>query len=244
MRVLLTRPADDSAASAARLVALDIDSVIAPLLEIVFDDAARLDLTGAQALLVTSANGAHALAHATDRRDLPVLAVGDASAAVVRAAGFDRVASADGDVGALVALVTARCAPGDGALVHAAASRTVGDLAGRLELGGFAVRRAVLYRARPVATLPAVARTALTDDAIDAVLLYSPRTAGAFVRLVCAAGLALACRPVAAVCLSANVADAVDRLDWRAVAVAAAPREGALFDRLQELATPVVTGGR
>ena len=58
-----------------------------------------------------AANGARALARATQRRDLPVLAVGDATARAAREAGFESVTSAGGDVGDLAPLAAARCAP-------------------------------------------------------------------------------------------------------------------------------------
>ena len=56
-----------------------------------FDEDARFDLSGVQAILLTSANGARALAAAAPdaaARRLPVLAVGCATARAARDAGF------------------------------------------------------------------------------------------------------------------------------------------------------------
>ena len=118
MRVLITRPRLDGEETARHLAELDIQSVIAPLIEI--SDIARAaqdlerDLEGVQAVLVTSANGARAFARATMQRTIPVFAVGDASAAAATQSGFSQVTSANGDVAALAALVRDRLSPLDG----------------------------------------------------------------------------------------------------------------------------------
>ena len=229
LRVLLTRPRQDSEDTARLLAEYNIEAVIVPLIEISDIADLSLDLEGVQALLVTSANGVRALARATTRRDIPVFAVGDASAAVARQSGFAQVASADGDVAALAALVRDRLAPEDGALLHAAGSAVAGDLAGDLFALGFTVRRAQLYRAQTVDKLPVAAQNALNDGNIDAALFYSPRTAAQFAKLVKDAGLAAPCQNIVAVCLSQAVAEAVDVLPFAEIRIAAAPDQAALI---------------
>ncbi len=138
MNVLVTRPEADAAALAEELAARGHSAVIEPLFTIVAGPEAALDLSGVQAVALTSANGARALAGRTARRDLPVFAVGDATAAAARAAGFAEVESAGGDVALLAALIASRLDPGAGPVLHAAARRVAGDLKGRLEQAGFA----------------------------------------------------------------------------------------------------------
>jgi len=232
VRVLLTRPDMDSRAVADVLAARGIEAVLAPLLSIAPVANAELDLDGAQAVLVTSANGARALADATPRRDLTVLAVGRGSADAARDAGFERVESADGDVAALAALARVRCDPAAGALVHVSGSVSAGDLAGVLGAAGFEVRRAVLYCATPATTLPEAARQALRAGWLDAALFYSPRTAATFAALVTDAGVEEACKSVDALCLSAAVADALFPLPFAAVKVATRPDQDALLTLL------------
>src|SRR5690348_13331331 len=97
-QALVTRPEADAQALAEALAARGVEPVIEPLLQIGFREGAAPDLAGAQALLFTSANGARACAAASPRRDLPVLAVGDATARAARELGYVRVESAGGDV--------------------------------------------------------------------------------------------------------------------------------------------------
>ena len=185
-----------------------------------------------QAVLLTSANGARALARATRRRDLPVLAIGDATARAAQAAGFQRVVSAGGDVGDLARLAAARCTPAAGALLHVSGREAAGDLAGRLAEAGFEVRRAVLYRAEPAAALSPGLCAQLAAGGIDAALFLSPRTARSFVTLVEPATLGASCRRIVALCLSPAVADALSAVSWQSVRVAAAPTQAALLDAL------------
>jgi len=236
MKALVTRPRDDAAALVRALGERGIESILAPMLTILPTAHAARHLaeclTGAQAVLFTSANGVRAFAAASPRRELPVLAVGDASAAAARIAGFRSVASAGGDVDDLVDLVAAHLSPKGGALVHAAGMTVAGDLAGRLGALGFAVHRATLYEAVPAAALDPDTAAAMRRGGAALALFFSPRTATTFVRLAAAAGVEDACRAMAAIALSPAVAAALAALSWRTVRVAAKPREGDLLAAL------------
>jgi len=227
---LNTRPRDDAAPLTALLAARGHRVTASPLLEIEYLSDAALDLDGVSGLLATSANGVRAFAQASVRRDLAVYAVGDATARAAVGAGFADVRSAAGDVEALAALVIESCDPTAGALLHAAGTRLAGDLGGRLEAAGFAVRRAVLYRAAKASELPEAAVVGLQAGDIDGVLIFSPRTAAAFVTLVRAAGLEKALAEADVFCLSPTVAAEAKALNWRQVLVAAAPTQDALLD--------------
>ena len=115
MKVLVTRPEGDAEQLAARLAERGHASVIENLLTIRFrPEAARSlgpFLDGVQALLFTSANGVRAFAAASERRDFRVFAVGNATAAAARAAGFAEVTSAGGAVDDLAKLVIGRLKP-------------------------------------------------------------------------------------------------------------------------------------
>ncbi len=231
MRVMITRPRADAEALAARLAERRIETLIEPLLEIIAKPRQALDLENVQALLLTSANGARALARATGQRDLPVFTVGPATAAAAHAAGFADVATADGDVAALSRLIEERLDSAQGALLHISGNAIAGDLAGRLKAAGFDARRAVLYESRPASVLSDAAVAALSEARIDAVLLFSPRTAKSFVRLSRRASVALG--GVRALCLSRAVARQAEAIQWGEIAVAARPDQDALLALIQ-----------
>ena len=225
MKLLVTRPQEDAQRTAATLKAHGHEAVIAPLLEIRFRSGPPLALEGAQAILVTSANGVRALAQRTARRDLPVLAVGPQSAGAARAAGFATVKSADGDAAALAEAVKGWARPDEGALVHAAGAQRTGGLTERLTAAGFVVQSEILYEAVAVTELPPAAAEALRTGSIDAVLLYSPRSARTFAELVHHAGLDAACARLEALCLSEAAELALGDLAFRSVRHAARPDE-------------------
>jgi len=246
LRALVTRPEEDAAPLAAALAERGIDVTLEPLLAIRPLPEAPIDLTGVQALLFTSANGVRSFAELAGGRDLagwrelPVFAVGDATATAARNAGFARVESAAGDVAALAKLVAEHLDPKAGALFHAAGSAVAGDLAGLVEQAGFALRREMLYEARPADQLSPATVTNLANGWFDLVLFFSPRTAATFVALARAAGdgVVTGCGNAAALCLSPAVAAAAGELPWREVQAAALPALPALLDLIdRELAT-------
>jgi uroporphyrinogen-III synthase len=234
MHALITRPLEDAKPLAELLAGRGVECTVEPLLEIAPHPEAAIDLEGVQALLFTSANGVRAFAAAKARRDLPVFAVGDATAAEARRLGFARVASAGGDVEDLARLVVGRFAPENGSLVHAAGTKVAGDLAALLVAAGFSVRRAVLYEAAPAGAFSASVAAALRTGDLDLAVFFSPRTAACFARL--AAALPARTTEMTALCLSPAVAAALAPLPWRTVAVAARPSMPALLARLD--ATP------
>jgi len=235
LHVLVTRPRDDAAPLIEALAARGHTAELAPMLSVRPRDDATVDLDGVQALLFTSANGVRALPARNARRDLPVFAVGQATAEAARAAGFAEVESADGDAAALARLVRDRLSPADGTLFHAAGTVTAGELKETLEAAGFAVRRRALYEAVPSAALPDGIRAGLRDGRFDAVLFFSPRTAETFVTLARHADLEAACRGVSAVCLSPAVAAKAAALPWREVRTAGRPERTALLTALDTI---------
>jgi len=232
--LLNTRPAEDAASLTHALEARGHRVTASPLLDIQFVANATLDLAGVAGLLATSANGVRAFARSSTRRDLPLYAVGDATARTATDAGFDQVHSAAGDVETLAGLVIEHCDPAAGALLHVAGTRIAGDLAGRLEAAGFEVCRAVLYRAETAQELPDMVLAGLNDGMIDGVMFFSPRTVRQFVNLLRDAGLETAVASADVFCLSATVAEAADVLNWRSVYVAARPDQDALLRLIDE----------
>ncbi len=236
MRVLVPRPGEDGVRLAELLRARGLEPVIEPLIEIRLLDGPPLVLDGVQALLLTSANGARALARRTERRDMAVYAVGDATALVARDSGFSNVSSAGGNVDALADLVKDRLDPTKGILIHVAGTEVAGDLAGQLSAGGFICRREVFYAVDPSRALSLPTVAAIKEGRIDVALAYSPRTAETLASLLRKARLVRDCRAIELLCLSPAVADAAHDIPWRSVAVAAEPTQEALLKLVEDRA--------
>jgi uroporphyrinogen-III synthase len=198
-------------------------------LEIDFVDDPSFDPPDAQAILLTSGNGAKALGRTVTPRDIPVFAVGDRTAREARDQGFTNVEAAEGHVEALAELVAARLDPAKGPVIHISGRDIAGDLEGALSAKAFTYRRHVLYKARAAGAFSEALTTALATDALAGVVFYSARTAATFVMLAKRAGLAGPLGRMTAVCLSEAVAEAARQVSWGRIQVSARPEAEGLI---------------
>lgn len=235
LRLLITRPHPDASPLAERLAALGHRPLIDPLMHVKTCPGPELDLTGVQALAVTSANGVRAFADRTTNRRIAVFAVGEASAREARSLAFTTVNASTGSVDRLAADIVAALDPGGGAVFHAAGRTLAGDLKGHLEAAGFTVRRETLYETVAATDLAPETVKALKSGDLDAVLLYSPRTGRIFAELLRKAQLNGAATRLTAICLSTAVADTVRDLPWAALEIAGSATEKAVLAILRSI---------
>ena len=216
MHVVVTRP--QPGATAARWRGRGATVTVAALLDV----APRAWLPPAvppAAVAFTSANGVRlAGAGAAPYHDLPAFAVGAATARAATDAGWRDVRDGGGTAAALFA---AAAAAGVGTLLHLAGADRV---AAAVPAGLTVIVREVY--AATLLDLPPHVAALLDGGRVDAVLLYSPRTAAHFAAQADAAGIDRG--RVALAALSPAVAAAAGG-GWRRVAVAATPDDAALF---------------
>ena len=220
--VLITRPEPGASDTARRLAAAGYLPVLAPMMTIA-RRTPELPST-IQAILVTSAN---ALATAAALPHIPLLAVGDATAAQARAAGHTAVHSAGRDAAALADLAARLCTPTAGPLLLLSGAGMGKTLAADLRARGFPVVRRVTYAARPIRALPAAAHALLHGH--GHALFFSPESARIFVRLFRHAVPMPSPLGWDALALSPPTADALAPLPWRRIRVASAPNQEALL---------------
>jgi uroporphyrinogen-III synthase len=234
MRVLVTRPEPEGERTVEKLRALGHEAWLVPLLRIEVVDA-DFGAGPWEAVLFTSANAVRAIA--VHRRfaalaGLPAYTVGARTRAAAAAVGFSPVASADGDVGDLVALVAAQLASPTKPLIYLAGDHRAGDIASALRSKGLRIETAVVYRAVMVENLPPPVESLLAQGRFDAVLHYSPRSSAAFVAALSAAGIGDLSIKIKHLCLSSEVAAPLLAAGARMVEVAGEPTENALLERL------------
>ena len=234
MRVLITRPAADATELSAALRTHGHEVLFDPLLTTSEEpgSAAALErsLPGVQAVVFTSPNGVRAFAAASRRRNIPVIALGDATNAAARAARFGEIDAVDGDAEALTSLVVGRLNPLGGALLVVTGAEVGRDLARVLGTAGFSVRRVALYRAEPAQAFSSKAVAGFKSDSIDAAVFFSPGTATVFARLVAASGFGSACESMTAVVTSPAVGAALKGISWDNLVVARAPTQAAILE--------------
>ncbi len=226
--VLVTRPEPGGTETAARVAALGWEPVLAPALML---QPRNFVIPRAQAVLLTSRAAARALPAPIP--GLPVLAVGEATAAEARARGWADCRAADGTAESLAALAGRTLDPAKGPLLLAVGAGYALELASALRGQGFGVIRRIAYAAAAAERIPEAAIAALRAGRVGCVLFHSPRSALCAMTLLRAAGLAAAAPRMEVLAISRRVAQAAIAaaapLAWGAVRIAARPEEQALL---------------
>ena len=228
--MLVTRPEPDASETAARLGALDIEGIACPLLVHQTLQTSLPEPAGFAAIAVTSSNALRALRErgVLERYlKLPLYAVGGRTAAMARSLGFTTVTHAAGGFAALAELLAHT--PLAGPIFYPAARELAGDLARSLAPFGRMVITTEVYAMNPVDTLPPAAAQGISENAIDAVLLYSRRTAETFVRLAEPHVDRLERRHIGMLCLSEAVAEPLVDAHFIRVSLAEQPSEQAMM---------------
>jgi uroporphyrinogen-III synthase len=215
------RPEPGNAATCARIASLGLSAVAVPLFELKPVAWNAPDPDTHDALVLTSANALRmAGPELTRLRHLPVLAVGEASAAAARDAGFQVIAVGTGGVEALLALARQN---GITRALH---------LAGRDRIAASSEvvsRTVTLYASEPLA----LDTGALAPLAGTVALLHSARAAGRLGLLVDALGPPRSAIRIAAI--SDTVAAAAGS-GWQAITSAERPDEEAVLKTARALA--------
>lgn len=231
MRIAVTRPEEDSGPLQAKLEALGHSTVAAPLLTIAPRGGVVIPDRHWQAVVVTSANGIRALPEGALAKSLRMLTVGPQSLKAALAAGY-RAEAHGGDVHGLARFIRDHLCYEDGPILYLSGQETAGDLEGQLKAARFECVRVVLYDAVPSSTL-GEAEAALSQGELDGVLLYSPRSAKIWRKLIEQGEFTKESERLQHFCLSPNVA-AVLAENWP-TRIAATPDEAAMLALLEQM---------
>ena len=234
MRIIITRPIERARPLASRLQELDFEPLLAPMLKI---ERVAFDLPDAplQGVVFTSVQGVEAVADQPALHIFPAFTVGTKTAGAARAAGFETVHNAEGDVEALFGLISETCNPGKGLILHLSGEQTAGKLVERLSGKDFEAKRIAVYEARPEDSFPSTMLENIRKKRFDAVVFFSARTAHIFNQVKEAAGVGGAFRHADAVCLSDNVAGEAEKTQWKKIHVSETPTEQGMIALLQAL---------
>lgn len=232
MRVLLCRARSESVATAGVLHELGVEAVVAPVLAV---EALPFELPDRRpdAVLATSARAVEALTdrHVLRLRPCAAFAVGTRTAEAWRRAGWDDVATAQGDGAALAHLIAAAL-PSPARLLYVAGRFRGPDLEAALRGAGYGVEVVETYAARPAAPWGGSVRARLRAGQIDAVLHYSVRSAVLSTEFAKRAGCEAEFARASHFCLSAAVAAALGRAGVPGARAAPRPTEDSLAQAL------------
>ena len=234
MRIWVARAEPAASRTAARLLALGHDPLLAPVL-VVADTGSAPPSGPFDAVVITSANAVPPLA-AAGLAAAPIFAVGTSTARAARTAGIVQVVAAGGDALSLAALVRDRLAK-DARLLHVAGADRKPQPAEALRQAGYRLTVWTAYAAKPVAVLPSAVAAGLSAPGpkLDAALHYSRRSAEIALALATEAGCAAAFARLAHFCLSPDVAAPLVEAGIPAHFVPARPDEDGLLAGLPRM---------
>lgn len=231
-RVLITRAAPDALEFGRLCANAGFAPVYAPVLTFEIHKQ-RLELSKVGALAFTSANGVRAYCANADKRDLPVFAVGEATAAAARSGGFLNVYEAGGDVASLSKMI-ASSPPAAGAVLHVGGVHQAGDLSAMLKMQHINATFVPVYEMRAAQSLP---RSCWTP-APHWISLFSARTASIFADLVAESEKTSLLRTIRVACLSEQAAQPVRAFGWKQIVIA---RNKSAAGVIEAMKTPLET---
>lgn len=235
--ILVTRPEPDAQATAEKLEGLGIAATCAPLMQMHAITASLPQPTGLSSIALTSANALRALettALLTPYLHLPVFTVGDRTAAHARASGFKTVTSANGSFSDLVDLLADENP--DGPIFYPTTRNPTGDLEAALVPKSLKIITTHVYEMHPATSLDTTNLIALQSGSINAVMLYSRRTAETFCTLTKTLLDDKTRHNLTILCLSENIAAPMIANGFPRIALADYPSEEAMMVLARSLA--------
>jgi len=230
MRILLTRPINDSHRIERQLGQSKVDIYIDPLMQIKSLNVLKNDPLDCQALVFTSANGVRVYCKETQKCPLPIYVVGDNTRVAALKAGLKTVISADGDVKKLCATIILKLNPNDGPLLYLTGKHVAGTLKKDLEDANFQVNHQKIYTAVAAQKISISTKNLLKQRAIDYIPFYSPRSARIFRQLIEAEGINNLLSKASALCISHEVRKEILSLGWKSILTAKEPTQNSIFE--------------
>jgi len=222
VKVLIIRPQPGADATARRFAAAGYAPVLMPLFAIEHLPPPSVSVDGYDAILLTSGNAARAARGFLERaRDIPIYAVGSATASALAHLSLPVAATGSSGVEALVGVAAA---DGHKKLLWLAGE----DHSAVPQIAGVHIDIAIVYRS---AALETPAQFAAQVTICDAVILHSSRAAVHFAHLCDAGGLS---RSKIALATFSNAIAASAGDGWAQIIVAAAPNDAALMDAIRQ----------
>lgn len=236
--VLVTRPRTSSENFAQELKRHGYEGLIEPMLSIEALATPMPDIRGIQAMMITSGNALEALeagGHTiSELAGFPCFCVGPRTAEKARAAGFRDVHSAAGDGTELAQLIGGTLEGKGGPVLHISGQDIDSKAQDELARLGHKVVPWPVYIAEPSSNLAEPTIRLLEQRKLDAIVVFSVRTAQVLKALLAQNALEACCAGLTAIGLSETVAEALKPLPWRKLAVAARPTEEAVIECLKQ----------
>ena len=230
--VIITRPIDQSRILAEKLQVFGYKVFVSPLLRII-PIPKRLNLSPVQAIVFTSANAVRPFSELNSERNLPVFAVGHATAQAAELLNFNNISIGEKNAESLIGQIINKHSPKDGLILYISGERVTSSVEKLLLRHGFRVQRQILYRAEAAKRFSSEAMRAIENKEVKIILFFSPRTAKIFLNLMKVGGNERFYGDMIALCISDSVASNLHRNMWKKILVADSPSTDAMIGALK-----------
>ena len=234
VRVLVTRPEPGASRTARRLEAQGVQPVLLPLTE---TRALPVEATVGGDRVAVAVTSANAVRHAPQAliaalANLPCHAVGKRTAEACRAAGFLSVTDGPGDAETLADAIAGGLA--GKAIVYLCGRVRFPVFEQRLAAAGVYVQAIETYDTVTIGYGDADLVARLSNQPVDAALLYSAKASAALASLITRPALQHLFEKTEFLTLSARVAEPLGRVAGRRIQIALQPDEDALLALLSQ----------
>lgn len=221
MKVAITRPRDDAQKVADQFAAEGIEAVIVPMLRIEPVMLGQMQVKEAaasgrlQSVCATSRHAVRELAQHRQLYDVPLYAVGEATANEARSSGFKKVEVAAGSAQALLEKMLLQNSTAGGAILYARGRDITLDIAQHMKNAGFELAEAIVYKAVAEDRFPEEYVELLADGLISKVMFFSERSAANYVLLAQREKLEKLHGKIIAASISEKIAAKAAQLSWK-----------------------------
>lgn len=221
-RILITRPQPNADKTAKAVKRIGYEPIIYPLL--VLNPASHNipDYSDYDAVIITSINTLSYIDFKHIPESKPIFTLGHAIEQTLREKGYKNISSIAQKAKDI------RLDP-DKKYVH---------LSGRdvqYEFDNMVCKRVIVYEATMLSNLSEGILNDLKQDQINTITLYSARTAQCFKHLVNRYDLTRTLNKISVVCISQNVLNCINTLQWHSTYVAEEPNEKSMLSLLKRL---------
>ena len=228
--ILITRPEPDATEFAGRVKATGFEPIVCPVLRIEQLPFALPDLTKYQGFVFTSTNAVRLLPSGL-ATSMPVYCVGDKTAGEAKRHGFTNITSAGGNAADLAVLLKTLPELAGKRLLHMRGVHVAGtDLKAMAEIDGLDIYRTVRSE-----NLSPLAVRAMKERRVNAVTLFSARTARTFVNLAQKHSLLETLSAIKLLCISEAVLQSVRTYGWAQTYTAATPDAPAMLGLIKSV---------
>ncbi len=238
-KILVTRALEDYLHTAKKLETLGFEAIHSPVLKFVPSSFEQVDFLAFSALVFTSANGVRALKTSPDFekfKKTPCYAVGEHSAQLAIDYGFKLWGQGKNDVVSLAKLIKKDYKDRElnKPLLHISGVDNAGNLSETLFKVEIIVKRIQAYKMIEESSITSEIKQSFITKQIDAILLYSARSANIFVKNMKDWGFLQKISHIPIYCLSKNIATSVDSDYLKHVYFVSQPDEMQLLELMKK----------